>query len=94
MQQHCLLVETETTEEHDEKRRIAERRVIRERERDASRPKHQFVVDSPGKYEEAEELHRQTLEPREKALGVDHPDTLGSMENLKMMLRRQGKLTQ
>lgn len=39
MQQHCLLVETETTEEHDEKRRTAERRVIRERER----AKHQFV---------------------------------------------------
>ena len=46
---------------------------------------------SQGKYEEAERMHRQTLELREKALGAEHPDTLASMNNLAIALRSQGK---
>ena len=36
-------------------------------------------------------MHRQTLELREKVLGVEHPDTLMSMNNLAMVLQAQGK---
>jgi tetratricopeptide (TPR) repeat protein len=44
-----------------------------------------------GKYEEAERMHRQTLELREKVLGEDHLDTLASMNNLASVLNSQGK---
>ncbi|KAH8750222.1 hypothetical protein F5883DRAFT_227773 [Diaporthe sp. PMI_573] len=44
-----------------------------------------------GRYKEAEQLHRQTLEPRQQALGAAHPDTLGSMNNVANALHRQGK---
>jgi tetratricopeptide (TPR) repeat protein len=44
-----------------------------------------------GKYQEAENMHRQALELREKALGKEHPDTLMSMNNLAAVLRQQGK---
>ncbi|KAK8872626.1 thioredoxin-like protein [Apiospora arundinis] len=37
------------------------------------------VVDSQGKYSEAEEMHRQTLSLKETVLGREHPDTLNSM---------------
>jgi hypothetical protein len=47
------------------------------------------VLDSQGKYEEAETLHRQALELRTKALGTEHPDTLTSMYNLANTLNRQ-----
>ena len=40
---------------------------------------------------EGEESYRKTLELRERALGLDHPDTLTCMKNLGLMLRRQGK---
>jgi hypothetical protein len=40
------------------------------------------VLESQGKYEEAEAIHRQTLERTEKVLGHEHPDTLTSMGNL------------
>jgi prophage maintenance system killer protein len=41
-----------------------------------------LVLDSLGKYEEAEQMHRQTLELREKVLGKEHPDTRRSRNNL------------
>jgi hypothetical protein len=36
-------------------------------------------------------MHRQTLELIEKMLGIDHPSTLGSMNNLASVLGSQGK---
>ncbi|KAK5214567.1 hypothetical protein LTR72_012261 [Exophiala xenobiotica] len=42
-------------------------------------------------YGEAEEMHRQTLDLREKVLGEEHQSTLGSMNNLALVLRQQGK---
>ena len=44
-----------------------------------------------GKYAEAEEMHRQTLQLQETVLGKDHPSTLFSMMNLAISLRSQGK---
>ena len=44
-----------------------------------------------GKYREAEHMYRQTLELTEKLLGIDHPSTLESMNNLALVLRHQGK---
>ena len=35
-----------------------------------------------GKYETAEEIHRRAPEGREKALGLEHPFTLASVNNL------------
>ena len=35
-----------------------------------------------GRWDEAETLRRQVMETRKKKLGADHPDTLGSMNNL------------
>ncbi|KAK5263049.1 hypothetical protein LTR96_011516, partial [Exophiala xenobiotica] len=43
-----------------------------------------------GRYGEAEEMHRQTLDLREKVLGEEHQSTLGSMNNLALVLRQQG----
>jgi hypothetical protein len=34
-----------------------------------------LVLGKQGKYEEAEAMHRQTLELREKVPGEEHPDT-------------------
>ncbi len=44
-----------------------------------------------GKYDEAEPMYRETLELTEKALGKEHPDTFGSMNNLATLLESQGK---
>ena len=44
-----------------------------------------------GKFREAERMYRQTLEPREKALGKEHPATLANMCNLALVLDNQGK---
>ncbi|ORY58756.1 P-loop containing nucleoside triphosphate hydrolase protein [Pseudomassariella vexata] len=44
-----------------------------------------------GKYEEAEKMYRQALELQEKVLGREHPDTIGSMNNLAIVLGSQGK---
>jgi Flp pilus assembly protein TadD len=49
------------------------------------------VLDSQGKYAEAEGVHRQALELTEKVLGVEHPWTLSSVNNLALVLRSQGK---
>ncbi|KAI1445141.1 Tetratricopeptide repeat-domain-containing protein [Annulohypoxylon stygium] len=50
-----------------------------------------LVLDSQGKYEEAEQMHRQTLELSERVLGKENPDTLDSMNNLALVLDSQGK---
>jgi primosomal replication protein N len=34
-----------------------------------------IVLGHQGKYEEAEQMQRQTLELKEKVLGQEHPDT-------------------
>ncbi|KAK1656895.1 hypothetical protein BDP55DRAFT_596875 [Colletotrichum godetiae] len=44
-----------------------------------------------GKYGQAEQMHRQTLELSVKVLGPENPDTLISMDNLALVLRSQGK---
>jgi tetratricopeptide (TPR) repeat protein len=49
------------------------------------------MLQGQGKYKEAEEMHRQTLELREKVLGQEHPSTLGSMNDLALVLYSQGK---
>jgi len=36
-------------------------------------------------------MHRQVLETREKVLGPEHPDTLTSISNLRLVLLSQGK---
>ena len=50
-----------------------------------------LVLESQGRYEEAETMHRRALEAREKVLGPEHPDTLTSVSNLGSVLERQGK---
>ena len=41
---------------------------------------------------EAEGLHRRALEGRESQLGAQHPGTLTSVNNLALVLEKQGKL--
>ena len=41
-----------------------------------------IALPQQGKYDEAEKMHRQTLELREKVLGKEHPHTITSMNNL------------
>ncbi|KAJ9663362.1 hypothetical protein H2198_000879 [Neophaeococcomyces mojaviensis] len=53
-----------------------------------------LVLSNQGKYEQAEEMHGQTLEVQKKVLGHEHPDTLTSMNNLALVLSRQGKYEQ
>ncbi|KAI4599640.1 hypothetical protein KJ359_001737 [Pestalotiopsis sp. 9143b] len=50
-----------------------------------------LALRSQGKYEEAEEMHRETLERKKSVLGPEHPDTLTSMNNLAHVLHSQGK---
>jgi tetratricopeptide (TPR) repeat protein len=45
-----------------------------------------------GKYSTSEVLYRRALEGYERVLGVDHPDTLFSVNNLGSLLKKQGKL--
>jgi hypothetical protein len=49
------------------------------------------VLDSQGKYEEAEAMNRETLAQKEKVLGREHPSTLTSISNLAGVLNSQGK---
>jgi hypothetical protein len=49
------------------------------------------VLSSQGKHVESEQIDRQTLEMREKVLGLEHPDTLTSMHCLAVTLHSQGK---
>jgi Tetratricopeptide repeat len=48
------------------------------------------VLNRRGKYEQAEEMHRQALRLKE-VLGQGHPSTLSSMNNLAGVLSRQSK---
>ena len=41
-----------------------------------------LVLRDQGKYEEAEEMHRQAIRLRETVLGKEHSKTLISMDNL------------
>ncbi|CAG7941474.1 unnamed protein product [Penicillium salamii] len=50
-----------------------------------------WFLDLQGVYEEAELMHRQALEARQKVLGREHPDTLTSVSNLGSVLSSQGK---
>jgi len=50
-----------------------------------------LVLDSQGKYKEAEAMNRQTLALSEMVLGREHPYTLTSMSNLALVLDSQGK---
>ena len=43
---------------------------------------------------QAEALHRRALAGREAQLGANHPDTLQSMNNLAVLLEKQGKLAE
>jgi hypothetical protein len=47
------------------------------------------VLDSQGKYDEAEAMHRQTLQLREEVLGQRHPDTLTSIYCLAYLLQNR-----
>ncbi|PVH71367.1 hypothetical protein DL98DRAFT_435313, partial [Cadophora sp. DSE1049] len=49
------------------------------------------ALTGQGKYVEAEEINRQTLELSQKVLGPEHPDTLMSINNLAVAVSRQGK---
>jgi hypothetical protein len=49
------------------------------------------VLNRRGKYEQAEEMHRQALGLRETVLGQEHPSTLTSMNNLASVLGDQAK---
>jgi Tetratricopeptide repeat len=49
------------------------------------------VLSHQGKYEQAEEMHRQALRLRETVLGKEHSNTLMSMNNLALMLNDLGK---
>ncbi|MCJ1313658.1 hypothetical protein MMC25_007337 [Agyrium rufum] len=44
-----------------------------------------------GRYDEAETLFERALAGREKKLGPEHPDTLGTVENLATVYRNQGR---
>jgi tetratricopeptide (TPR) repeat protein len=44
------------------------------------------VLQSQGRYEEAELMNRRALEGSERELGVNHPDTLTSVYNLAFLL--------
>src|SRR5437762_585064 len=52
------------------------------------------VLSDQGRYEQAEEMHRQALALKERVLGKEHPDTLTSMSNLAGVLSGQGKYEQ
>ncbi|KAJ5703166.1 hypothetical protein N7488_010714 [Penicillium malachiteum] len=49
------------------------------------------VLDSQGKYEEAEVMYQRDLEGCEKVLGREHPDTVTSLDILSDFLDRHGK---
>ena len=49
------------------------------------------ALSGQGKYVEAEQMQRQTLELRRKVLGREHPHTLTSMSDLAAALSGQGK---
>ena len=50
------------------------------------------LYNSQGKYKEANPLYRRALEIREKALGLEHPDTAVSLNNLGTLYANRGRL--
>lgn len=52
------------------------------------------TYNSQGRWKEAEDLHKQVLEIRERVLGQEHPDTLSSMNNLAWAYKDQGQDTE
>jgi Tfp pilus assembly protein PilF len=52
------------------------------------------VLSDQGKYEQAEEMHRQTLMLKEMVLSKEHTSTLTGMNNLTWVLSDQGKYEQ
>ncbi|PSL55005.1 tetratricopeptide (TPR) repeat protein [Saccharothrix carnea] len=50
-----------------------------------------LVLDSLGRYEAAEHLHRTTLTISTRVLGPDHPNTLDSQNNLALVLNSLGR---
>jgi hypothetical protein len=52
------------------------------------------VLNNQGKYEQAEEMHRQALGLRDAVLGKGYPSTRTSMNDLAGVLRDQGKYEQ
>jgi len=47
-------------------------------------------LNNQGRFAEADKLYRQTLEIYRRVLGEEHPDTLGSMNDMAMVLDSQG----
>jgi Tetratricopeptide repeat len=50
-----------------------------------------WYADDKGNYNAAEEMNRRALEGYKKARGVEHSDTLASMDNLALVLLNQGR---
>jgi tetratricopeptide (TPR) repeat protein len=46
------------------------------------------VLDSQGKYREAEQMQQRALELYKRVLGQEHPSTLDSLHNLALALRK------
>jgi tetratricopeptide (TPR) repeat protein len=71
------------------------------RQRDGREPTDEELVEAlnvatvtllnAGKYREAESVARVTLERGERVLGAEHPDTLGSINNLASLYQDQGR---
>ena len=50
-----------------------------------------LALSEQRKYAEAERMHRETLAPREKVSGKEHPETLRSISIVALALSRQAK---
>ncbi|PYH28818.1 uncharacterized protein BO87DRAFT_401923 [Aspergillus neoniger CBS 115656] len=50
-----------------------------------------WCLYSDGRWKEAEELQVQVLQLHKRVLGPEHPDTLGSMNNVALIYRNQGR---
>jgi hypothetical protein len=51
----------------------------------------QQIIHGQDKHAEAEGMHQQALQLKEKVLGAGHPLTLDSMNNLAILIKNQGK---
>jgi eukaryotic-like serine/threonine-protein kinase len=49
------------------------------------------VLDTQGRFAEAEKLERETLDIRRRVLGTEHPDTLRTVNNLATTVEREGR---
>jgi Flp pilus assembly protein TadD len=52
-----------------------------------------ILLRDKGDYDGAEVLYRRALEGYEKALGVEHPSTLGTVNNLAVLLNAKSRRT-